>query len=86
MTFLMKLLSSKMPDGAVDNIIFKLELMPSIRGTNLNTLWSDLCNRDMDNIRSIISNCPTDVLEHACAQQDYSGRETTKEYLVNPLN
>ena len=80
MTFLMQLIS---PDNAVNSvpIALKLEEAKSIRGTNLYVLWSDLCNKDFNKVKTLCTNCPTSILEDACSRQDYSGRELVEKYL-----
>jgi hypothetical protein len=62
-------------------IALKMEAIPSLKGTNLYVLWSDLCNKDMELVSKLCKNCPDAILEDACNRQDYSGRELVKEYL-----
>jgi hypothetical protein len=77
MTFLMELVKSE-----VGIFVFqRLELMPSIRGTNLYVLWSDLCDKDLYKVEKLCIKCPISVLEDACSRQDYSGRKLVAEYL-----
>ena len=64
-------------------IFTKLEQLLSIRGTDLYVLWSDLCNKDVNKVHQLVTNCPKEILEDACSRQDYSGRELVKEYLNN---
>jgi hypothetical protein len=69
------------------NIIFsipiaiKMEEIPTLRGTNLYVLWSDLCNKDIKLVSTLCQNCPKEILEDACNRQDYSGRELVAKYL-----
>jgi hypothetical protein len=62
-------------------ILSRLEECPSIRGTNLYVMYSDLCDRDMGQVKKLLEKCPNDILEEACSRQDYSGQELVKEYL-----
>jgi hypothetical protein len=62
-------------------IAAKLDKIPSLRGTNLYVLWSDLCDRDMFKVALLCELCPDDILADACSRQDYSGRELVKPYL-----
>lgn len=80
MQFLMELLS---PAGIRYSIpiAIKIEEIPTLRGTNLYVLWSDLCNRDISKVSELCSKCPNDILEDACSRQDYSGRELVKSYM-----
>lgn len=59
----------------------KLKQCPSIRGTNLYVLYSDLCEMDVSKVVELCMKCPDDVLEKACNSQDCSGRELVKDYL-----
>ena len=58
----------------------KIKACPSLRGTNLYVLYSDLCGRDLKKVEFLCKNCPNDILEDACNRQDYSGRELVEEY------
>ena len=58
----------------------KLRQCPSIRGTNLYVLYSDLCGQDIDKVVQLCMKCPDSILENACSRQDYSGRELVTEY------
>jgi hypothetical protein len=62
-------------------IAIKLEEIPTLKGTNLYVLYSDLCNKDMGLVMKLCKNCPNDILENACSRQDYSGRELVAQYL-----
>lgn len=62
-------------------IINKLEKCPSIRGTNLWVLYSDLCGKDMNKVKELCIKCPDSVLEDACNRQDYSGIDLVSEYI-----
>ena len=64
-------------------IITKLDVATSIRGTNIWTLYSDLCGKDMDKVIALCKNCPTELLEDACSRQDRSGKELVKEYFTS---
>ena len=58
-----------------------IHAIPSLRGTNLYVLWSDLCYKDMATVSKLCKNCPHDILADACSRQDYSGRELVKNYI-----
>jgi hypothetical protein len=63
-------------------IIFeKIEKLPSLRGTNLHVLWSDICDKDMFKVYLLLIECPSDILEDACSRQDRSGIALVKAYL-----
>jgi hypothetical protein len=62
-------------------IAIKLEEIPSLKGTNLYVLYSDLCNKDMSKVMQLCKSCPNNILEDACSRQDYSGRELVAQYL-----
>lgn len=64
-------------------IAIKLEAIPSLKGTNLYVLWSDLCNKDMSLVAKLCKDCPNDILADACSRQDYSGRKLVKPYLID---
>lgn len=76
MNFLMQLASPTVPI----RIVAKIE-NSGIVGTDLYVLFSDLCNRDMQKVITLVDKCPLDVLKDACSRQDYSGRELISEYL-----
>ena len=80
LTFLMEFLK---PENAVKGIVIliKINEIPSLKGTNLYVLWSDLCQKDLDKVETLCNKCPNDILEDACSRQDYSGAELVKEYL-----
>lgn len=80
--FLMSVFAS--PDvnlGQAATIDKKLRQCPSLRGTNIYVLYSDLCNRDINKVVALCKKCPDEILEDACSRQDYSGVELVKEYL-----
>lgn len=79
MTFLMELFEKYLHCSIP--IMMKLENCPSIKGTNLYVLWSDLCDKDMEKVCRLCETCPSDILEDACSRQDYSGIELVKSYL-----
>ena len=78
--FLMELSRSENAVFSI-SILPKLNKLPSIRGTNLYILWSDLGNKNMEYVQNLCHNCPSDILEDACSRQDYSGVEMVKAYL-----
>lgn len=80
LTFLMSLLEIENLVAGMQ-ITMKLEQLESIRGTNLYVLWSDLCGKDIELVKKLVTNCPAAILEDACSRQDYSGRELVKDYL-----
>jgi len=80
MTFLMQLMESKNPVESLQ-ISLKLEECKSIRGTNLYVLWSDLCNKDLNEVFNLCTKIPNQILEDACNRQDYSGRKIIEDYL-----
>lgn len=80
MTGLINLFKKENIDHAL-TISKKLEECPSIRGTNLYVLFSDLGNRDYKLIRRLCELVPNDVLEDACSRQDYSGKDIIQKYL-----
>ena len=51
-----------------EKIFAKLNRCPSIRGTSLYVLYSDLCGKDMDAVLQLCESCPNDVLEDACSR------------------
>lgn len=67
-------------------IITKLDVATSIRGTNIWTLYSDICDQDMDKVIALCKNCPTALLEDACSRQDGSGKELVESYFINKEN
>lgn len=73
--FLMELVSS----GQI-KVVSKIE-SSGIVGTDLYVLWSDLCDRDMNNVVKLVERCPIDVLKDACSRQDYSGKKLVSDYL-----
>jgi hypothetical protein len=79
MTFLMELFSPENLKYSIP-IAIKLEQVPSLKGTNLYVLWSDLCNKNMELVSKLCENCPNDILDDACSRQDYSGRDLVKDY------
>jgi len=58
-----------------------IERIPTLRGTNIYILCSDLGNSDFNTIAHLCSNCPDDILEDAFKRQDYTGRELVKDYM-----
>lgn len=64
----------------------KIKSCPTLRGTNLYILYSDLCQKDMKKVECLCKNCPDDILEDACSRQDYSGRKLIEEYFTNEEN
>lgn len=60
----------------------KLIECSSIRGTNIWVLFSDLCDKDLNKVFWLCSNCPNDVLEYACSRQDYSGTALVAKYFI----
>ena len=63
-------------------IITKLEIATSIRGTNIWTLYSDICDKDIDKVRVLCTHCPTSILEDACSRQDKSGQALVASYFT----
>lgn len=61
-------------------IVQKLKECPTLKGTNLYVLFSDLCNRDYQKVMTLCKNCPNDILEDACSRQDRSGRALVSPY------
>lgn len=80
LTFIMEVLNPANAEFAIP-ISAKIDKIPSLRGTNLYVLWSDLCDRDLFKVALLCETCPDDVLADACNRQDYSGRELVKPYL-----
>lgn len=80
MTFLMEMMRPENLGFALP-IVLKIEEIPTLRGTNLYVLWSDLCGRNIEITSNLCKNCPSKILEDACSRQDYSGRELVKEYM-----
>lgn len=62
-------------------IVPKLTKFDSIRGTSLWILYSDLCEKNMDKVVSLLNNCPQNILEDACNRQDRSGRKLVSKYI-----
>lgn len=79
-TFLMELFNNGENVSYQLPIAIKLEQCPSLKGTNLYVLWSDLCNKDMEKVSHLCQNVPNDILEDACSRQDYSGRKLVEMY------
>ena len=52
-----------------------------IVGWGLYVLWSDICERDMNNVIKLLDDCPLPLLKDACSRQDYSGRKLVAKYL-----
>lgn len=83
LNFLMDLFMAPDSNNAIiKSVSNKLDKCPSIRGTNLYVLHSDLCGKDLNKVKQLCDTCPDHILEDACNRQDYSGRELVKEYLV----
>lgn len=61
----------------------KIKTCPTLRGTNLYVLYSDLCDRDIEKVEFLCKNCPDDVLEDACNRQDYSGKKIIEDYFLS---
>jgi hypothetical protein len=61
----------------------KIKACPTLRGTNLYVLYSDLCDKDMEKVVFLCKNCPNHVLEDACSRQDYSGIKIIDKYFYN---
>lgn len=80
MIFLMNLIAPENIQYCLP-IAVRLDQMPSLRGTNLYVLWSDLCGRNISLVAKLCESCPNDILEDACSRQDYSGRELVSTYL-----
>ena len=81
LSFLMQLLQPEVGEEKRTKILDLIESIPSLRGTNIYVLWSDLCERNTDKVYHLCKNCPPEILEDACSRQDYSGRKLVKEYL-----
>jgi hypothetical protein len=64
----------------------KIKACPTLRGTNLYVLYSDLCDKDMVKVEFLCKNCPNDILEDACNRQDYSGRKIIEKYFTETEN
>ncbi len=65
-----------------EDIINRLNNCPSIQGTNLYVLSSDLCNNDVQMIHKLCTSSISNTeLEDACSRQDYSGRAIAAKYL-----
>lgn len=62
-------------------VIPKLQAAETLRGTNLWVLFSDLCGKDFEKVKTLCAKCPTGVLENACSRQDYSGLSLVAKYL-----
>jgi len=60
----------------------KIEKCPTLRGTNLYVLYSDICDKDIKRVAFLCKNCPDDILEDACNRQDYSGKELIEKYFT----
>jgi len=87
LNFLLTVFSN--PKGNIDQkaaILIRLRACPTLRGTNLYVLYSDLCDKDIEKVVKLCTYCPNDILEDACSRQDYSGRELVAVYLENPSN
>lgn len=82
LTFIMECLKPENLTRAIP-IFLRLEICPSIKGSNLYVLWNDLCDREIDKVTKLCSSmCPNDVLEDACSRQDRSGKSLVISYLV----
>jgi hypothetical protein len=80
MVFLMELMADKNLIHAIP-IASKITTCPTLKGTNLYVLYSDLGNKDFALICNICLKVPDNVLEDACSRQDYSGIDLIKPYL-----
>lgn len=58
-----------------------IESIPTLRGTNVYVLFSDLGGNDVNRVYRLCTECPADILEDACSRQDYSGRQLVEPYL-----
>lgn len=67
--------------GSID-ILEKIQEIPTLRGTNIYVLFSDICGNDVDKVHTLCENCPSDILEDACSRQDYSGRQLVSKYFM----
>ena len=84
MSFLMEL--NRQAPEVINTITETLLRIPTIRGTSLYVLWSDLCDKDIEKVLTLCENCPEEELAIACSKQDYSGREITQKYILNGSN
>ena len=81
LNFLMTLMAPQNVTVDTPETVQKLDALKTLRGTNMYVLWSDICNKDIELVHSVVKNAPSELLEEACSKQDYSGREMLKEYL-----
>jgi hypothetical protein len=79
LTFLVNVMSLQPTASLV--IMLKIVACKTLRGTDLYVLWSDLCNKDMERVVTLCTDCPDDILMDACSRQDRSGKELVKPYL-----
>ncbi len=59
-----------------------LQHNPTVRGTQLYTLFSDLGDRDYAKVVALIQRVPTGVLVYACSKEDRSGVKLVAPHLV----
>ena len=52
-----------------------------LKGTQLYTLYNDVCKRDLRKVAKLVSSCPKDLLIEACNKQDRSGYILVDQYL-----
>jgi len=74
------------PDGRAIKFFSFLESNPSVRGTDIYILYSDLGGKDKKKVHEILTKVPHDIVVEAASKQDYSGRELIKPYLVEETN
>jgi hypothetical protein len=64
-----------------EDILDKIQVCTTLRGISLSVLYTDICNKDMKSVYNLCKDCPNELLQKACNQQDCTGVEMVKDYL-----
>lgn len=76
------LIAAQQQGEAISKPIFEaLDRIPTLRGTNIYILQSDLCGGNFETMAHLCKNVPDNILADASNRQDYSGRKLVKDYM-----
>ena len=64
-----------------DQIFAFLDNAPTVRGSSIYVLFSDLAGRNIKQVATLCQRCPSHILIDACSRQDYSGQAVVAPYL-----
>lgn len=68
-----------------EEMIEKIRDLPSLRGTNIYVLCSDICGGDLDLVHHLLDAVPREELEQACSKQDFSGKYLVQKYPIQEV-